>query len=121
MHTKPPFQLIRSSVSNETGQAQNLAMGQAGTGRGTGQSLFIPTFPVLQCTFPVLERSVFGFFWESDFVSGRPGTEEFAGGFLLLPLSRDKGTAGQRNIFVPGKRDNGTSRPLETLMKRHCV
>ena len=48
---------------------------------------------------------------ESDFVPGRPGTEEFVPGFLLLPLSRDKGTAGQGNIFVPGQRDNGTSRP----------
>ena len=44
--------------------------------------------------FPVLERHfpVFWFFWESGFVPGRPGTEEFVPGFLLLPLSRDKGT-----------------------------
>ena len=34
---------------------------------------------------------------------------------LLLPLSRDKGTPGQENFFVPGQRDNGTSRPVETL------
>ena len=34
--------------------------------------------------------------------------KEFVPGFLLLPLSRDKGTAGQGNIFVPGH-------PLETL------
>ena len=37
-----------------------------------------------------------------DFVPGRPGTEEFVPGQLLLPLSRDKGTAGQGNIFVLG-------------------
>ena len=43
--------------------------------------------------------------------------KEFVLGFLLLPLSRDKGTAGQGNIFVLGQRDNGTSRPLETLAK----
>ena len=51
-----------------------------------------------------------------DFVPGRPGTEKFVPGFLLLPLSRDKGTAGQGNIFVPGQRNNGTSHPLETLV-----
>ena len=31
-------------------------------------------------------------------------------------LSRDKWTAVQGNFFVPGLRDNGTSRPLETLV-----
>jgi hypothetical protein len=51
------------------------------------------------------------------FVPGRPGTEEFVPGFLLLPLSRDKGTPGQENFFVPGQRDNGTSRPVETLVQ----
>ena len=45
------------------------------------------------------------------FVPGRPGTEEFVPGHLLLPLSRDKGTPGQEFFFVPGQRDNGTSRP----------
>jgi hypothetical protein len=52
---------------------------------------------------------------ESDFVPGRPGTEEFVPGHLLLPLSRDKGTPGQgkcpgtkgqRDVpsrFVPGR------------------
>ena len=34
----------------------------------------------------------------------------------LLPLSRDNGTPGQELFFVPGQRDNGTSRPLETLV-----
>ena len=42
--------------------------------------------------------------------------EEFVPGLLLLPLSRDKGTMGQGNIFVPGQKDNRTSRPLETLI-----
>ena len=32
-------------------------------------------------------------------------------GHLLKPLSWDKGTPGQENFFVPGQRDNGTSRP----------
>ena len=39
----------------------------------------------------------------------------FVPGHLLLPLSRDKGTPGQEFFFVPGQRDNGTSRPVETL------
>ena len=51
------------------------------------------------------------FFWESDFVLGRPGIEVFVPGHLLLPLSRDKVTPGQEKFFVPGQRDNGTSRP----------
>ena len=34
-------------------------------------------------------------------------------------LSRDKGTAGRENFFVPGQRDNGTSRPLETNKHQH--
>ena len=40
---------------------------------------------------------------ESDFVPGRPGTENFVPGFLQLSLSRDKGTPGQEKIFVPGR------------------
>ena len=65
-------------------------------------------------------------------------TDEFVPAFLLLLLSRDKGTAGQgfffdpkkrtagqENFFVPRQRDKGTSRPrlswdfprpLETLV-----
>ena len=30
-----------------------------------------------------------------DFVPGRPGIEEFVPGFLILHLTRDKGTQGQ--------------------------
>ena len=37
-----------------------------------------------------------------DFVPGRPGTEEFVPGQLILPLSRDKGTAGQGKCPCPG-------------------
>ena len=53
------------------------------------------------------------FFWKflNRFVPGRAGTEEFVPGHLLLPLSRDNGTPGQEFFFVPGQRDNGTSRP----------
>ena len=52
---------------------------------------------------------------ESDFVPGRPGTEEFVPGQEQEPLSRDKGTpeqdfflsqdkgtTGQGNFFCPG-------------------
>ena len=41
----------------------------------------------------------------------------FVPGHLLLPLSRDKGTPRQEIVFVPGQRDNGASRPVETLNK----
>ena len=65
-----------------------------------------------------------------ELVPGRPGTEELVPGFLHLSLSRDKGTAGQPKLFCPGtmgqwdretfffpgQRDNGMSRPLETLV-----
>ena len=50
-----------------------------------------------------------------DFVPGRPGTEEFVPGQLLLPLSRDKGTAGRPVPVCPGT-SRGTSRPMETLV-----
>ena len=69
-------------------------------------------FPVLDRPFPVLERlfPVLG----GDFVPGNPGTEEFVPEHLLLPCP---GTKGHRDkiFFVPGQRDNGTSRPMETL------
>ena len=41
---------------------------------------------------------------ESYFVPGRPGTEEFVPGHLLLPLSQDKGTPGQE-FFCPGTKE----------------
>jgi hypothetical protein len=41
---------------------------------------------------------------------------QWESGTRKLFLSRDKGTAGQGNFFVPGQRDNRTSRPLETLV-----
>ena len=46
-------------------------------------------------------------------------TEEFVPGFLIQPLSQDKGTAGQGNLFFLGHRDNVTSRPLETILQSH--
>ena len=70
----------------------------------------------IKCTVLEHHFPVFLFFWEAYFVPGRDGTEEFVPGHLLLPLSRDKGTPGQEFFFVPGQRDNGTSRPVETLV-----
>ena len=102
-----------------TGQAQNLAVGRAGmgfwhfatgqagivfwnfaTGRDTGQK---------EKKRKKLQFMIFFFFWQflyffeifllmrwgSDFVPGRPWTEDFVPGFLLLPLFWDKGTTGQ--------------------------
>ena len=48
---------------------------------------------------------------ESNFVPGRPGTEDFVPGHMIRPLYRDKGTPGQENLFVPGQRENETSHP----------
>ena len=53
---------------------------------------------------------------EGDFVPGRPGTEGFVPGHLLLPLSRDKGTPGQENFFVPS-RGNATFNAFLVLKK----
>ena len=66
----------------------------------------------------VQKQKFWSFFWKNLilFVPGRPGTEEFVPEHLVLPLSRDKGTPGQEFFFVPGQRDNGTSRPVETLI-----
>jgi hypothetical protein len=70
---------------------------------------------VLKQEKEVLKQEIWSFFLKN--VSAFcPGTEEFVPGFLLLPLSRDKGTTGQENFFVLGQRDNGTSRPVETLV-----
>ena len=108
-------------------QAQNLAMGRDGMGFLT--SCPVPSRDVPRdkitlkfghfCCF--LKKKIYIFFLIFDlfltiFSQFRywfcPGTK----GFSLLSLSRDKGTLGQGNIFVPGQRDNGTSRPLETLV-----
>ena len=81
-------------------------------------------FPIISCFgrfFPVIEHPILClnisflfynvfflflvFFWESDFVPGRPGTEEFVPGHLLLPMYRDKGTPGREYFFVPGQKD----------------
>ena len=84
-------------------------------------SCFRISFHVLECPFPVSERHfsvlerpfsvlehLFPVFWGGDFVPGRPGTEEFVSGHLLLPLSRDKGTPRQEIFVCLGK----TGRPL---------
>ena len=70
------------------------------------------SFPVLECTFSVLEclscfRTSFSVL-ELPFLQGLfPvfflwGGSDFVPGFLLLPLFQDKGTARQGNIFVSG-------------------
>ena len=53
----------------------------------------------------------------SDFVLGCPGTDNFVQGFLVLPLSWDKGIAGQDfKIFLSwSKGTTGQDVPLETL------
>ena len=51
-----------------------------------------------------------------NFIIQKLKRKHTSAGFLLLPSSRDKGTPGQENFFVSGQRDNGTSRPVETLV-----
>ena len=61
-----------------------------------------PTFSRKKCATKHRYCNYLQLMWMSDFVSGRPGTEEFVPGHLLLPLSRDKGTPGQGKCPCPG-------------------
>ena len=104
------------------GQAQKLATGRDGRdflrlshpvpGRPAGQNHHL--FGTIMPFSELKKKNQKNILW-SFCPAGHPGTENLVLGFLLLLLSRDKGTAGQGNFFVPGQRDNGTSRPLETL------
>ena len=62
-----------------------------------------------------IEKNAIMYKMLSHSVPGRPGTEQFVPGHLLLPLSRDKGTLGQENFFVPGQ-THKTSRLMETVV-----
>ena len=65
---------------------------------GTGHPLlFITPFSCFLMSFSCF----LGFFLERYCDPGRLGTQEFFPGFLLLPLSQDKGTARQGIIFAP--------------------
>ena len=59
---------------------------------------------VLKQEYDVLKQEMWSFLKNSliNFVPGRPGTEGFVPGHLLLPLSRDKGTPRQEFFFCPG-------------------
>ena len=63
---------------------------------GTGRDGILKACPIPSWTIPgqppFLEN--LGLFW-TFFVPGHPGTEKFFPGFLLLLLSRDKGTTGR--------------------------
>ena len=50
-----------------------------------------------------------------NFVPGRPGTEGFVPGHLLLHLSRDKGTPRQAKLFCPGTKGQ---RDRKTFLSR---
>ena len=65
----------------------------------------------------VLKQEICSFFeiFKIHFVPGRPGTEEFVPGHLLLTLSRDKGTPGQTKLFCPGTKGQ---QDRETFLSR---
>ena len=74
--------------------------------------LSLPIFRLRAAAASLISRNIcLPFKILNCFVPGRAGTEEFVPGQLLLPLSWDNGTPGQEIFFVPGQRDNGTSRP----------
>ena len=64
----------------------------------TGRDRILTTCPVPSRPFSDNYQS------GSDFVLGCPGTDNFVQGFLVLPLSWDKGIAGQdfKIFFCPG-------------------
>ena len=104
---------ILSRDKGTTGQAQNLATSKAG----------IITFCPVQTQDRTWDRKIerkknynfplFNILWwqsDSDLALGRPKTEEFVPEFLILPLSRDKGTLSHENVLFLG-----SPVPLETL------
>ena len=98
------------------GQAQNLAVRPAchGTGRdGPGRYFDILPWERILTACPEMcwDRGVCPGIFAAALVPGQRDGRQ-----ANLFLSRDKGTAGQANFFVPGPRDNGTSIPLETLV-----
>ena len=92
---------------------------------GTGQDGILMAFPVVSGDrtqdrikrkwIKKRERSnFFAFFYKScsGFV---PGDRSLSRDFCPCPCPGTKGQRDKDFFFVPGQRDNGTSRPLETL------
>ena len=95
---------IRDGTRDKTGQNRK---GRSKTGKWCSKTenvVLKQEKDVLNQENDVRKQEIWSFFWKFwiHFVLGRPGTEEFVPGFLLLPLSRDKGTAGQAKLFCPG-------------------
>ena len=86
---------------DKTGQSRK---GRSITGKGRSKT----EKEVLKQENDVLNQESWSFFLkffsaiikiEIHFVPGRPGTEEFVPRFLLLPLSKDKGTTGRSFLW----------------------
>ena len=111
---------------DEPGQSVNIQDGMRDNQYFSAKFCFRTPFLTLERAFPVFERP-FLFsnvlscarmsFWEIDFVLGRPGTDEFVPGFLLLPLSRDTG----RRQFICPDLSCRTSLPVETLIETGSI
>ena len=97
-----------SCIKGTTGQAQNLAMGcdrpgQAVKIRDRMRDWTITIFLSKSGTWVILSLDV-------------PGQRSLSRNFCTCPCPGTKGQRDRQNFFVPGQRDNGTSRPLETLL-----
>ena len=95
-----------------TGQAQNLAMCQDGPGQDKHfffvKILYRTQDRMGQYFFPLFLFQNVLFLFQNNLSCFRTSFSCFVPGFLLLLLSKDKGTAEQGNFFVSGQRDSGT-------------
>ena len=96
--------LSQSGTGRGTRQSPIFCQNPGRNRDGTGQSLIFPTIFCFRTSFSCLSTSFSCFFvplgkW---FVPGRPRTEGFVPGHLLLPLSRDKRDTGTRKCVCPG-------------------
>ena len=100
----------------------SLSPGTRAGEKNSGTNSSVPGRPETKCTKifqknDFIKQNIWSFllFFKIHFVPGRPRTEEFVPGHLLLPLSRDKGTAGQAKLFCPGTQGQ---RDRQTFLSR---
>ena len=108
---------IRDRMQDKTGQSRKGHFKTEKWWSKTENVVLNQKKEVLKQENDVQKQEIWLFFWISKiyFVPGRPGTEKFGPGHLLLPLSRDKGTAGQAKLFCSGTKGQ---RDRETFFSR---